>query len=215
MSTPDPTYSALLRRIEELEQAVRGNPLRSASVRRGTTEWKDASTLLITDSNMKVVGTAEVFGILRVVGTVLIEGLGRLVVNSLIDLLGSMRVRGGGGISVEDGGKIKAGDVEIRDGKVFVAGMVLDPSDHGGKIAFPNGAEVFTDSDTVQVFKGNSVVQVSDDYARLQNGGNVVEINDDGIRMSLAAIATLPGTGLPAGTLIITPAGYLRRSDGS
>ena len=83
MSTPDPNYPAILRRLEQVEQLLRSNPLRSASVRRGVTEWKENSTLLITDSNLEVTGTASVFGVLRVVGTAIVEGLGRLVVNSL------------------------------------------------------------------------------------------------------------------------------------
>lgn len=145
----NPNDSALQAQINELRQLLRANPLRSASVEKGRTRYYGGSQLLIEDSNLSVTGTAEVFGILRVVGTAIVEGLGRLVVNSLIDLLGSMRVRGGGSITVEDGGDvvvdggmIKAGNVEIRDGKIYVADMVIDPEDNGGSVIFGDGAKV-------------------------------------------------------------------------
>lgn len=136
--------------------------------------------------------------------------------NGLIELLGRMRVNGGGGITAEDGGdivvdggEIRAGDVIVRDGKVYVGGMVLDPAEHSGAVILPNGAQVFTDATTVQVFKGNSVVQVSDGYARLQHGGNVVQIDADGVRVSPGAVGiAAAGEATPIG---ITSAGRLRR----
>ncbi|MEW1706602.1 hypothetical protein AB0230_05090 [Microbacterium sp. NPDC089190] len=113
-------------------------------------------------------------------------------------------------------GRLINGDIRIEGNRIHVGGMTLDPTDHGGSVTFPNGSQVFTDDDTIQVFKGNSVMQVSDDYARLQNGGNVVEIDPMGIRMSPAAIPSTPGTGLPiAGVVIQSAMGYLRKSDGT
>ena len=145
----NPNDSSLQAQIDELRQLLRANPLRSASVEKGRTRFYGGSELLIQDSNLTVTGTASVFGVLRVVGRALIEGLGQLVVSSMIDLLGMMRVRGGGSITVEDGGDvvvdggmIKAGNVEIRGGKIYVADMVIDPDDNGGSVIFGDGAKV-------------------------------------------------------------------------
>lgn len=193
MSTSDPNYPSILRRLEQVEQLLRSNPLRSASVRRGVTEWKEDSNLLITDSNLKVVGTAEVFGILRVVGTVLVEGLGRLVVNSLIDLLGMMRVRGGGSITVEDGGDvvvnggaIRAVDVEIRDGKVYIGDVVLDPSSNGGSMKFPGGPEVYAAGATLALYSvgTGAYIEVGADELKLHGPGlPVITVNASGVRL--------------------------------
>jgi len=217
MSTPDPNYPAILRRLEQVEQLLRSNPLRSASVRRGVTEWKENSTLLITDSNLEVTGTASVFGVLRVVGTAIVEGLGRLVVNSLIDLLGSMRVRGGGSIIVEDDGTIVVGEgdaqvvIDGATGRITAGDLVIDPTVSGGAVTFANGAQVFTDAGTIQLFKGTSVAQVSDDSARIQHGGTVLEINGDGARVSLGAIENATSTDGLHWLAIETATGRLRR----
>lgn len=111
-------------------------------------------------------------------------------------------------------GRLINGDVRIEGNRIHIGGMLLDPSAHGGAVVFPNGAQVFTDVDTVQLFKGNSVVQVSDDYARLQYGGNVLEIREEGVRVSLAALGTYSAAemSVPVGTLRLTSAGALERA---
>lgn len=93
-----------------------------------------------------------------------------------------------------EGGKIYVGTganqivIDGATGKITAGNMSMDPTVSGGALTFANGAQVFTDDDSVQVFKGNSVVQVTDNYARLQNGGDVVEIDDEGVRMSPGAV---------------------------
>jgi len=213
----DPYENPIVQILERLDALEKQNPLQNAGVARGRTRYYAGSQLLIEDSNLDVTGTATIIGWLRVIGSILLEGLGILTVNGLIDLLGRMRVRGGGGVTVEDGGdivveggEIKAGDVVIRDGKVYVGDMVLDPDEHGGAIIFPNGAQVFTDLETIQVFKGNSVMQISDDYARLQHGGDVVEIDGSGVRISPAAVG-IAAEGETVAPLGINSAGRLRR----
>jgi hypothetical protein len=112
-------------------------------------------------------------------------------------------------------GKLINGDVRIEGNRIYIGEMVLDPTNHGGSVKFPNGAEVFTDGETIQLVNGNSVVQVADDYARLQNGGDIVEINGDGIRMSPGAVSPVSGMGLPAGVMIHGASGYVLKTDGS
>ncbi len=224
MPTDDPNYSYLLRRIEALEQLLRANPLRSASVSRGTTEFRDDSTLLITDSNMRVVGVAYVTGRLEGEGTLSWSGQalldGPVEITDTLDVLAATRLRGETTIEglarllselvVE--GKITAGNVRIEGGRIYVgvggaqvvidgatgrvtAGDVtLDPAVSGGALTFANGAQVFTDEDTIQLFKGNSVVQVADGYAKLQHGGDVVQLDGDGLRASIGALGSVSST---------------------
>jgi hypothetical protein len=192
----------------------------------------------ITQGRMRFIGGLLLIdsgGTLQVVGH--INGAGDFIWTGPWALKGEGEITGNfsltGNLDVVDDGRITVGDIEIRDGKIYVGtgasqividgatgrivagNMAMDPTVGGGALTYQNGAQVFTDADTIQVFKGNSVVQVTDDYARLQTGGNVVEINGSGVRMSLAAIPVQSGTGLPAGVLFINASGYLRRSDGS
>ncbi|MDI9889980.1 M23 family metallopeptidase [Microbacterium sp. IEGM 1404] len=80
--------------------------------------------------------------------------------------------------------------IDGATGKIIAGKLTVDPQKSGGAVTFENGAEVFTDADTIQVFKGNSVVQISDDYAKIQHGGDVIEIDGEGIRMSPGAVPT-------------------------
>ncbi|MEW1705948.1 peptidoglycan DD-metalloendopeptidase family protein [Microbacterium sp. NPDC089190] len=135
-------------------------------------------------------GNGEISGNVRVLGQFNVEGpwkligdgeiTGKVTIAGEIDLTGIMKVKGR--IEVDETGRIRVG------------GMELNPEEHGGAITFPNGAQVFTDAETIQVFKGNSVAQVSDDYARIQHGGSVIEIDGDGVRISPGAIATALST---------------------
>jgi len=88
--------------------------------------------------------------------------------------------------------------------------MILDPDEHGGAVKFPNGAQVFTNGTTIQVFLGSSVVQVSNDYARLQHGGNVFQLDADGVRVSPGAV-DVAASGETVSPLGINDAGRLRR----
>lgn len=239
MSTQNPNDNPLVARIERLEQLLQANPLRSISVERGMTEFYDQSTLRITDSNLEVVGTATVVGFLRVVGRVIIEGLGILTVHGLIELLGRMRVSGGGGITVEgggdvvvDGGEIRAGDVVIKDGKVYIDGMVLDPDTAGGALTFPNGSRLEADEANAgaRLSAGSAVVNVGE-VASIRKGSTSVLVSSLGVtintptgqeillqgpvRIPLASVPTYAGSGLPQGTLRLSTTGRLERADGT
>lgn len=192
MATDDPNYSYLLRRLEAVEQLLRANPLRNAYVGRGMTEWGEDSTLRITDSNLEVVGAAFISGLLEVVGRLSVRGLGILDVAGLIDLAGRMRIRGGGDITVEDGGdvvvdggQIRAGDIVIRDGKLFVGeNMVLDPTEDGGAALFSNGSKLYSNVTAIGLRKGSSSVTIGDTIASLLVGGKAITVAEDGISLT-------------------------------
>lgn len=183
MATEDPNYDYLLRRVDELEQLLRANFLRAAYVSRGVTEFADQSTLRITDSNLEVVGQALITGWLRVIGRIVLEGLGILTVNGLIDLLGSMKVRTGGGITVEDGGDIdviggmiRAGLVRMEGGKLYIGDVVLDPATpNGGSLKFPGGPEVFASGSTLALYS----VPIG---AYIEIGATELKVRGPGIR---------------------------------
>jgi hypothetical protein len=218
----DPLES-LRARLDKLEALLRSRFLERSSIDNGRLRFIGGLLLIDSGGTLQVVGHINGAGDFIWTGPWALKGEGEITGN--VSLTGNL--------DVVDDGRISVGDIEIRDGKIYVGtgasqividgatgrivagNMAMDPTVGGGALTYQNGAQVFTDADTIQVFKGNSVVQVTDDYARLQNGGNVVEINPDGVRVSLGAVPTVSGTGLPLNTAIFTTAGYLRRSDGT
>jgi hypothetical protein len=205
----------------KLERYMSGAWLENASVSNGRLRF--IGGLLLIDSG----GTLEVIGHFN--GTGDFEWSGPWKFDSGDgEIAGNVKLTGDFDLT----GKFTSGNVRIEDGKIYVGtgaaqividgatgkitagNMSMDPTVSGGALTFANGAQVFTDADTVQLYKGNSVVQVTDSYARLQNGGNVVEISESGVRMSLAALGTYSAadTSIPVGTLRITSAGILERA---
>jgi len=90
--------------------------------------------------------------------------------NFLIDSAGKVTVAND--MTVTTGGKIKVG-----------SSMTLDPSVSSGALVFSNGAQVFTDATTVQMFKGGSVVQIDNSSAKLQATGGLVNVDGAGVRL--------------------------------
>lgn len=230
-------YAELRRLRKDVDRLQTATPLQNSSVGRGRLRFFNNSQLLIQDSNLDVTGTATIIGTLRTVGRIILEGLGILTVNGLIELLGRMRVNGGGGITVEgggdivvDGGMIKAADVEIRDGKVYIASMVLDPAVGGGALTFPNGSRLEADGSNAgeRLIAGDAIVNVGA-VASIRKGPSSVIVSSNSVTVNAAsggdinmvgsvnipAIPFASGTGLPLNVLLVTAAGYLRRSDGT
>lgn len=118
---------------------------------------------------------------------------GPVEITETLDVTAETRLRGD---TMIEGRTRRLSELEV-EGKISAGGMTMGPDVSGGALTFTNGAQVFTDAGTIQVFEGNSVVQVSDGYARLQNGGNVVQIDPNGIRMSPGAVSIIANTGLP------------------
>lgn len=221
MPTDDPNYSYLLRRIEELEQVLRANPLRSASVSRGTTEFRDDSTLLITDSNMRVVGVAYVTGRLEGEGTLSWSGQalldGPVEITDTLDVLAATRLRGETTIEglarllaelvVE--GKITAGGVRIENDRVYIGdAMVFDPATDGGAVLFSNGSKMFSNPTAIGMRKGNSSVTIGDALSAMLVGGKAFTISEERMSLMGVRVTTDPGElemylGLTAGNELV------------
>lgn len=214
MATEDPNYDYLLRRVEELEQLLRSNPLRSASVSRGITEFRDDSTLLITDSNMRVVGVAYVSGRLEGEGTLSWSGQalldGPVEITDTLDVLAATRLRGETTIEglarllselvVE--GKITAGNVRIEGGRIYVGvggaqvvidgatgqiisgALTIDPTADGGAVLFSNGSKMYSNVTAIGLRKGNSAVTIGDTLAGILVGGKALTVTEDGIALT-------------------------------
>lgn len=191
--------SPLERMVDAQQHARRENPFESASVRDGQVRFIGGRLLIDAGGTLQVIGRFDGNGSFEWSGSWKFDsGDG--------EIAGDVRLTG----DFELLGRLLAGGVRIEDGKVHVGGMVLDPAEHGGAVIFPNGAQVFTDGDTIQVFLGNSVVQVSEDYARLQHGGNVLQLDGDGVRVSPGAVGAA-ASGETVSPLGINGSGRLRR----
>lgn len=224
MATDDPNYSYLLRRIEELEQLLRANPLRSASVSRGTTEFRENSTLLITDSNMRVVGVAYVSGRLEGEGTFSWSGPtlldGPVEITNTLDVLAATRLRGETTIEgltrllaeliVE--GKITVGNVILEDGKIKAGGMTINPDVNGGQIDFGGGRTVNAGTGFLGLYDGDRFVVFNGSGITMVAGGRSLSVGPSGIRatgMSTIAQADVPDS-FP-GAVVIDASGVLRQ----
>lgn len=239
MATDDPNYSYLLRRIEELEQLVSANPLRSASVSRGTTEFRENSTLLITDSNMRVVGVAYVSGRLEGEGTFSWSGPtlldGSVEITNTLDVLASTRLRGEttiegltrllaelivegkitvGNITIEDG-KIKAGNVEVEPDKITVAGGASPATLQDGALRFGTGGTVAADTSNngVRMAVGPNQVYVGTGAASIQVGSQSVLVTSSGVFFSNLPTTpkSLTPDESPIGSMYIEPSGQAFR----
>lgn len=196
MATEDPNNDFVLRRLDEVEQLLRANFLRAAYVSRGVTEFAEQSTLLITDSNMRVVGVAYVSGRLEGEGTFSWSGPalldGPVEITDTLDVLAATRLRGATTIEevarllseliVE--GKITAGGVRIEGGRVYIGDqMILDPATDGGAALFGNGSKLYSNVTAIGLRKGNSSVTIGDTIASLLVGGKALSVTEDGVAL--------------------------------
>ena len=222
MRIDNPYENPIIGILERLDALEKANPLENASVSHGRLRF--IGGLLLIDSG----GTLEIIGHFN--GTGDFEWSGPWKFDSGNgEIAGNVKLTGDFDLT----GKFTSGNVRIEDGKIYVgtgAGQIvidgatgkitagdmsMDPTVSGGALTFANGAQVFTDGSTVQLYKGNSVAQISNDYARIQHGGDVVQIDGNGIRMSPAAVSPVSGMGLPAGVMIHGADGYVLKTDGS
>ncbi|MDR6868156.1 hypothetical protein J2Y69_002767 [Microbacterium resistens] len=203
--------------------------MRNSSVGGDGIRIYDGGRLLVTEGGgIDIVDTGyiNIDGNIRGVGRFDWEGvfhqLGPSVFQGPTTFQGPVTITGPDGkLTVEKETLLKAltrvlADLVIEEGgKAVIGNMVIDPTIGGGSVVFQNGGQLFSNADTVQLYLGNSVAQISDDYARLQHAGYVIEIDATGVKMSRGAVRAISGTGTPEGTLHQDDDGYLRRSDGS
>ncbi|KQR88745.1 polymer-forming cytoskeletal protein [Microbacterium sp. Leaf179] len=199
-----------LRRLRhDVDRLQVATPLQSASIGSGGIRVYNGGYIKIENGGLEVSGYAQISGALRGDGTIDWTGdvdfSGPVEITGTLDVTAETRLRGDTTI---EGRTRLLSELEV-EGKISAGDMTMDPGVSGGALTFANGAQVFTDADTIQVFKGNAVVQVSGSYARLQYGGNVLQIDADGVRVSPGVVGiAAEGEATPLGT---TSAGRLRR----
>lgn len=224
-------YAELRKLQEQVRVLMSANPLEKSSVTNGQiriiggTIRVDGGGNLIVNGTMSVNGTSTVTGSFTVSGPWNLSGTGTISGNVTITgnvtatgtltQNGPWNLNGAGTIAgnvTQTGNTTQQGNVNVTGGgKITVGSMVIDPSISGGAITFANGSQVFTDGSTIQVFKGNSVMQVSNDYARIQYGGSVVEISASGIRVTGIGTKTLASTPGAFAGAIVYDGGYMKR----
>lgn len=184
----------ILKRLRILETA---SPLQNASIGEGGLRVHSGGVITIENGGLKVTGSIDVIGeliasgILTFTGTLTQEGestfTGATHFEGDTDVTGQLDVDGPmtttGTLSVENVTTLKS-DLNVTTGKVKVgSAMTLDPSVSSGALVFSNGAQVFTDATTVQMFKGGSVVQIDSSSAKLQATGGYVNVDSAGVRI--------------------------------
>lgn len=200
-SDPFDGMDDLDRRLRDLENA---SPLENASVTGGTVRLIRATLRVEAGGSIELVGTLDGEGRFNWGGPWKFDS-GDGEIGGNVDLTGILRILGGG--------KIVLGDIIIdgATGKIRVGNMTIDPSIAGGAVTFQNGAQVFTDASTIQVYKGNGVVQVSDAEVKMQLGGTAIRLTSGHIfasGMATKSAATVPGGFVGA---IVHDAGELKR----
>lgn len=206
LSDPWAEIRALKERVRILETAT---PLQDASVTRGRLRVASADGFVAEAvaggaPAVRVTGLQVVDGTLRITGT--LEGggtwswTGTLTQTGTTNLNGPWNLNGAGNIAgnvTQTGNTTQQGNVNVTGGgKITVGSMVIDPSIAGGAITFANGAQVFTNGSTIQVYKGNGVVQVSDTEVKMQVGGTTLRVTSGSIfgsGMGTKAVGTVPG----------------------
>lgn len=227
MATEDPNDDFVLRRLDEVEQLLRANPLRSASVSRGTTEFRENSTLLITDSNMRVIGVAYVSGRLEGEGTFSWSGPalldGPVEITNTLDVLAQTRLRGETTVEglakllseliVE--GKITAGNVSVEEDVITVGGGDSPAELRDGALSFGTGGTVEADTSNngVRMAVGPNQVYVGSGAASIQVGSQSVLVTSSGVffpNMPTTPKSLTPDQS-PIGSMYIEPSGQAFR----
>lgn len=179
--------SRLVRRIERLES---GAMLENSSITGGRMRFIGGTLRVDSGGRVEIVGSLQIDGTTTINGSTIVNGTfkieGPWSLNGNGEIAGNVAVTGkltqNGPWEFIGAGKI-TGNVDVTGtirvlagGKIQVGNIVIDPSISGGAIVFANGAQVFTDASTIQVYKGNGVAQISDTEAKLQLGGVAVRI---------------------------------------
>lgn len=170
----------IVRRLDRIEG---GAMLENASVTDGLFRFIGGKLQGLADAAFEWVGTFDLTGTFTAIGRSIFRGpveitgeegtldvTAETILRSLTKVLGDLRVE--------------------EDGKVYIGtAMVFDPSVESGAIVFQNGAQVFTNGDTIQVYLGNGVVSISNTEAKLQLGGTAIVVDEDGIHFYGPVIA--------------------------
>lgn len=197
---------AEIRRLKaDVDRLKRARPLENSSVTNGRLRFIGGLLRVDAGGRVEIVGTLQIDGATIVNGTFKVEGpwslngngeiagnvnvTGKLTQNGPWEFIGAGKITG----NVDVTGTIRV----LAGGKIQVGNIIIDPTISGGAIAFANGAQVFTDGTTIQVYKGNGVAQISDSEAKLQLGGTSLRLTSGHIYAS--GMATRQATSWPGG----------------
>jgi hypothetical protein len=200
---PDLTdVGAWIKRIVfRLDRLEGGAMLENASITNGRVRFIGGKLLGLAGAAFEWIGSFDLTGPFTAIGTAIFRGPvsitgedGTLDVEADASFGGDVAITQKLDVTAEATFRALTkilGDLRVEEnGKVYVGtAMVFDPSVESGAIVFQNGAQVFTNGDSIQVYKGNSVVQLEDDSAKLQYGGTAIVIDEDGIHFYGPVIA--------------------------
>lgn len=128
------------------------------------------------EGTFKARGPWELIGLGKVTATTT-DWLGDIDMSGDFNLTGDMRVTGAG---------------RVRVG----TSLVLNPAGNNGRVEFANGAQVFTDASSIQMYLGNGVAQVSNTEAKLQVGGTTLRVTSGHVfagGVDTKSVADVPG----------------------
>lgn len=209
--------SDAFKEIRELKREVRrlqnARPLENSSVTNGRMRFVGGLLRIDSGGRVEIVGALQVDGATVATGTFRIEGpwtfTGNGTISGNVNITGTLTQNGTWAFN---GNGTVTGDMNVTGGgRVKVGTMTLDPSISGGAMTFGNGAQVFTDSTTIQVYKGNGVVQVSDTEVKMQLGGTAIRLLSG--RVLVTGMATRPVSAFPGGFVnaIVYESGEMKR----
>jgi hypothetical protein len=203
MRSDDPDADPLVELEKRVRRLERGSNLGYSSISEGSLRVASMEGLIVEGSErvsglLLVGGTLTVTGVESITGTLIVSGgqvitgtfridgettiNGHTTFNGPTDIIGALGLSGT--LTVKPGGNI-----DVQNGTVKVGSMTLDPNIASGAVVFSNGAQVFTSGDSIQVYKGNAVVQLQGDSAKLQYGGTAIVIDEAGIHFYGPVIA--------------------------
>jgi len=216
---------------QEIRRLQRTNPLEAASVTSGRVRFIGGQLRVDSGGSVVIVGTLAIDGTTTVTGTFTVSGpwnltgagtisgnvtiTGNVTSTGTLTQNGPWNMNGAGTIAgnvTQTGNTTMTGNFTVTGGgKITVGSMTIDPNISGGAIAFANGAQVFTDGSTIQVYKGNGVVQISDTEAKLQVGGTGVRVTSGHVYttgVATKAVGTVAGGFVSA---MVYDAGEMKR----
>jgi hypothetical protein len=198
---PDPDEDRIARLERIVDDLQKGSPLESSSISNGLVQWIGGKLQGLAGAVFEWIGSFDLTGPFTATGRSTFRGPveitgedGTLDVEADADFGGDVKITKTLDVTAEATFRALTkvlGDFRVEEnGKIYVGtAMVFDPTIQSGAIVFQNGAQVFTNGDTIQVYKGNGVVEISDTEAKLQLGGSAIVIDEEGIHFYGAVFA--------------------------
>lgn len=191
----NPNESALLARLEAVEEYIRSNPLQSASIGRGGIRVYDGGVILIENGGLRVVGWADILGALNGEGN--LNWSGSAFFDGPVEITDTLKVLAAttleavtrvlGDLRVEADGTITAGNVKITPDKIEVGGGSSPATLQDGKMSFATGGAVEADTDVggAKLTAGDAVANVGS-VASIRKGSSSVIVAPGSVTVNAA-----------------------------